>query len=129
MKINLKNVLYGSALIACTAMCCEFIDYYVVGRPVDRANLEEYVRFFYGSEALTSSLCRSTMKPPCTTLRGIEQTWGKVNGEVSIRKIVGETPKTSSILQVYLEVARTKGLSKEVLTLKRDGIVRSVRSW
>lgn len=129
MKINLKNVIYGCILIACTAMCCEFIDYYVVGRPVDRANLEEHVKFLYGSEALSTSLCRSVKKPPCTTLRSIEQQWGKVNGEVSIRKIVGETPKTSSILQVYLEVARTKGLSKEVLTLKRDGIVRSVRTW
>jgi hypothetical protein len=129
MKINLKNVIYGCLLIACTAMCCEFIDYYVVGRPVDRANLEEYVRFLYGSEALTSSLCRSTMEPACSTLRGIEQRRGKVDGEVIIRKIVGETPKTSTILQVYLEVARTKGLSKEVLTLKRDGIVRSVRIW
>lgn len=129
MKINLKNVVYGCILIACTAMCCEFIDYYVVGRPVDRANLEEYVQLLYGSEALRTSLCRSATEPQCTTLRGIEQRWGKVDGEVSIRKIVGETPKTSTVIQVYLDVARTKGLSKEVLTLKRDGPLVSVRSW
>jgi hypothetical protein len=101
MKINHKNVIYGYILIACTAMCGEFINYYVVGRPVDRAKLEEYVAFLYGSEALSTSLCRSATEPPCTTLRGMEQQRGKVDGEVSIRKIVGETPKTSSILQVY----------------------------
>ena len=109
------------------ALCiAEFRAYYMVGKPVNEANLANYLTWCYKTGGIESMLCDAEYGGfGCEEYRASARKQGALAGQLTILKITGHSPVSSTRLQVHVKVRRERGIAEEKLVVRRDGLIYS----
>lgn len=104
----------------------EFRAYYMVGKPVNEANLANYLTWSYKTGGIESMLCDTEYGGfGCEDYRASVRKHGAFAGQLTILKITGHSPVSPTRLQVDVKVRRERGTAEEKLVVRRDGLIYS----